>query len=820
MLERMRSPALLLVATLIAAALPVARVEPASAASCSATGTATTTVYLPNITKTLGGATGWVTPFIVQNVGFFSTTLEVSFYRFSDGSLVTCRRIAGLEPSRSFADVPNNDTDLPDNSQFSVVVRSFGSEIVSVVNEQAGTGDRAEALSYSGLTSGSTSVALPYVAKSVNGWLTTLIAQNLGSAQASVTASFTSFDGTSTTTITRSIGPGRSQFIDPSVEASLASGIEYSAILTSSQPIAVVVNAHNDAPTAAHPMGFSYNGVPAGELFGYVPLATRNADGRTSRIVVQNTGSFAVTPILRFSRIGDGATVSVRTLGQIEPGRARSLDLRQRADGTACATEGGSDCVAEGEHGLVVEGGAFAVLNILTSTATAMGYTGAETSRSRVYLPNVTRRLGGTNGWTTPIIVQSGGPSSASLRWYRFKDGRLITQQVLTGLAAGVPVRVDPRSVSALSDETQYAVVLDANGPVTAIVTELSGSGGDSTMIYEGFTSLVQAISVPMVMATSPATATVAMGATTQFSVSVTDQFGSPANLSTYPVSWAVSPSELGSITSTGVFTARGYGSGKVTASSGAASASATITVASPSARVNAAPTGYSYQTVSTSRGQFGIHVIKQPLSDITVKTVTGNASDCERDCPVQPLVEYLNQTNAFNGMNGTYLCPPDYSWCAGKVNSYDYAVYSSTLGTWLNEWALVSPQNAIVTVTGKTLRFYRHTYSYDRSPVDGAVSNFPILLLGGLVVDTEAEQADYQKQKGTKGSIGTDGTYVYLSLVTNATVTESAYALQALGVMDAMNLDGGGTSAMFADREYKVGPGRQLPNAVVITRP
>ncbi|TME63263.1 MAG: hypothetical protein E6I54_07505, partial [Chloroflexi bacterium] len=29
----------------------------------------TTTIYLPNITKMLGGQDGWNTPFIVQNVG-------------------------------------------------------------------------------------------------------------------------------------------------------------------------------------------------------------------------------------------------------------------------------------------------------------------------------------------------------------------------------------------------------------------------------------------------------------------------------------------------------------------------------------------------------------------------------------------------------------------------------------------------------------------------------------------------------------------------------------------------------------------------------
>ncbi len=219
-------------------------------------------------------------------------------------------------------------------------------------------------------------------------------------------------------------------------------------------------------------------------------------------------------------------------------------------------------------------------------------------------------------------------------------------------------------------------------------------------------------------------------------------------------------------------------------------------------------------------RGTFGAYVIKQPLSDVTVRTATDNATDCVNDCPVQPLVEYLNQTGAFAGMNGTYLCPPDYSWCAGKVNSYDYAVYSSFLPGWLNEWALVSPTNSLVAVKGKTLRFYLHTYDFDRGPVDAAISNFPMLLLGGAVVDSEAIQQDYQKQPGTKGSIGTDGVHVYLVLVTGATVTESAYVVQALGETDAMNLDGGGTSAMFADGEYKVGPGRLLPNAVLLTRP
>ena len=94
----------------------------------------------------------------------------------------------------------------------------------------------------------------------------------------------------------------------------------------------------------------------------------------------------------------------------------------------------------------------------------------------------------------------------------------------------------------------------------------------------------------------------------------------------------------------------------------------------------------------------------------------------------------------------------------------------------------------------------------------------YPLLLQEGRVVNSENEQSDAQKLRSMKGSIGVDDTFVYLVLVANASVTESAHVLQALGVREALNLDGGGTSAMWLG-SYKVGPGRLLPNAVLLTR-
>ncbi len=559
----------------------------AAAAPCGIQGQPTMSLYLPNITKMLGGPDGWVTPFIVQNVGTVATTLQVSFYRFSDGALLACRQVANLLPGTSFADFPNNDTDLAPDSQFSVVVRSFGSAIVSVVNEHQGLSNpaRNEALSYVGLTSGAKTLALPYVAKFVNGWLVTFVAQNLGPASATVVARFTSYDGTKTATLTRVVSPGASRFIDPSVEPALLAGTEYSVTLTADQPIAAIANAHNDAASVQAPMGFSYNAIAAGTAAQtYLPSVARNSDGvaRTSRVVIQNAGTLDAVPTLSFQRIG-AAQVNVTAPAPVRPGAAWTFDPRFLADGrTPCSVQGTPSCVGDGDWGLVVSGGSFAVLVMSLSPSTALGFIGRAAPGNRVYLPNITRTLGGANGWTTPIVLQSAGATAATLRWYRFSDGSLVTRQTVSGLVPGSSVRVDPRSVAALTDDTQYAVVVDAlGGNVVALVMEFAFFGGDGAMAYEGFSASVDPVPSPAAVSLTPTAVSVAPERTAQFTAVVKDQFDAPGP---FNVSWSVTPPTLGTITPSGLFTAAATasGSGIVTATAGSATATATITIVAP----------------------------------------------------------------------------------------------------------------------------------------------------------------------------------------------------------------------------------------------
>ena len=467
------------------------------------TATATQNVYLPNITKTLGGANGWVTPFIVQNTGSTNTNLEVSFYKFSDGTCVTRRTVSNLAPGTSFADIPNNDSDLPGDTQFAVVVRSFGASIVSTVNQVQGSGTQFQALSYTGTSTGANTVYLPNVTRRFYGWDIPFIIQNLGTATASATSSFTSIASPSCTTPhtfakTLSIDPGRSKVIDPNFEAAymgtagsgLMDGCQYSVVVAAGQPLAVVANAHSESGA---PEAYSHNALAGGAATLYAPYAALGGPGgRFSPVVVQNVGTSTTNATLEFTPLGGGVARSF-TLSNIAAGASLSFDPRYgNGDVSQPLCAGAStSCLGNGEYSIrVTSPGTVAAVVLPVSGTTAAAYTASLSGQKRSFLPNVTRTLGGANGWTTPIVLQSTTATAVTVKWYRFSDGALVTTQTIA-ITPVSAVWIDPRTVSGLSDDTQYAVVADGGttGNITAIVYEQNPAGGDGDMIYEGFAS-------------------------------------------------------------------------------------------------------------------------------------------------------------------------------------------------------------------------------------------------------------------------------------------------------------------------------------------
>src|SRR5256885_12047644 len=257
------SPIVLGAPAVAAPGLPLARRQ--TAVACPGAppwfGPVTSTVYLPNITRRLGGPDGFFTPFIIQNSGAATTQLEVTFYQFSDGTCVEQYLVSNLAAGTAHSNDPNDNVrtpSLPDDAQFSVVVRSFGSSIVGVVNEHQQVSDplRAEAMSYQGFNAGAKTVYLPNITRKFFGVFDTpFIIQNLGGLIASVSASFKPFDGVGpTVVIQRTIDPGRAKPIDPDSNdpnlgaPGLADDKQYAVTVTSNQDIAGVVNTQADKP--------------------------------------------------------------------------------------------------------------------------------------------------------------------------------------------------------------------------------------------------------------------------------------------------------------------------------------------------------------------------------------------------------------------------------------------------------------------------------------------------------------------------------------------------------------------------------------------
>lgn len=230
---------------------------------------------------------------------------------------------------------------------------------------------------------------------------------------------------------------------------------------------------------------------------------------------------------------------------------------------------------------------------------------------------------------------------------------------------------------------------------------------------------------------------------------------------------------------------------------------------------------GYATLRVGTAQGTFTTYLVKYPRSEVRILTLAANANDCSNNCPTKSLQQYVNENNGFAGIHGSYFCPPDYSSCAQKVNSYDYSLFDTNRKKWLNSNALGWQNLGLITFNGtqaNLTNFYTFDATYSPPAVTAGIENYPSLTANGKVIVNNFSLTSYQNQKGYRGAIGYDASNVYLAIVASATVPETAQVMKELGATHSLNLDGGGTSALYHNG-YKVGPGRSLPNAIVLQK-
>jgi len=238
----------------------------------------------------------------------------------------------------------------------------------------------------------------------------------------------------------------------------------------------------------------------------------------------------------------------------------------------------------------------------------------------------------------------------------------------------------------------------------------------------------------------------------------------------------------------------------------------------------------YYYKEISTSRGVFRADIINISLDNPNLEIITDTASvlDCDANCPVESLAEYVLKNNAFAGINASYFDT------GSRPNYYFAPVWNTRENILVNKDQLKYWTTGPIVAFDTENNFYYFKDSREFASVDNfeklsggklqaLMSNKPRLVENGMnqlvvwQVDSKQENAKAMRnalayikdENGGKGEL-------MLIVLHNATLVDLAETLKELKVDTALNLDGGYSSALWYNDEYMVQPGRDIPNVIL----
>lgn len=241
-----------------------------------------------------------------------------------------------------------------------------------------------------------------------------------------------------------------------------------------------------------------------------------------------------------------------------------------------------------------------------------------------------------------------------------------------------------------------------------------------------------------------------------------------------------------------------------------------------PVSTINSMPgIGYTSGSVTTPVGTFVLSCIGSPKGTRVI-TDSANDNDCTNDCPVLPLDQFAARNGGFAAMNGMYFCPADYPACSTKKNSFDTLLFNSRLKKYINSANNVySTLPFLVINADGSPRFIGQTSAWGRDTgIQAGTAGNPMLVQGGNIAVVDGNLDDKQRTvKSNRGAFVEAGGNIYLCIARGATVPDSAQIYKALKADNAINIDGGGSSALWINGSYKYGPGRQIPTAIIFAR-
>ena len=228
---------------------------------------------------------------------------------------------------------------------------------------------------------------------------------------------------------------------------------------------------------------------------------------------------------------------------------------------------------------------------------------------------------------------------------------------------------------------------------------------------------------------------------------------------------------------------------------------------------------GFTRSLVKTSTGEYPLTCIGADKNSMHVVTDSGNDNTCANNCTVMPLDAYAQRNGAFAAINGSYFCPASYPQCAGKINSFDTLFFNSRSHNYLNSDNNVYSVLPFLVIDGAgNARFISHAEQWGRDTgIHAGIMGNPLLVQGGgSVVGNYSEDTRQMTERGPRGAFVQKGNLYYLCIASNITVHDTAELYHTLGADNAMNIDGGGSAALWVNGGYKIGPGRQIPTALM----
>ena len=116
-----------------------------------------------------------------------------------------------------------------------------------------------------------------------------------------------------------------------------------------------------------------------------------------------------------------------------------------------------------------------------------------------------------------------------------------------------------------------------------------------------------------------------------------------------------------------------------------------------------------------------------------------------------------------------------------------------------------------------KNVEYFESKYGVK---LQAAIGNKPRLIEDGknLLMEWGIDKKQ-RSAKALRNAIAYKDNKIYLIVAHNATVPNLANVMKAMGVEYALNMDGGYSSALFYNDEYMVGPGRNIPNAIIFSQ-